>query len=115
MIFRLNASEWMDWAECWCFRCEHDHTMSHRTAPEEDGCPHVARSLIGADDPVFVPVGEAPLCTIPAGVVCSAFMPCAKCPPDDPNAERRGGETRAEWHDRLRNETLALNVMEDET
>ena len=112
MIFRLNVSGMADWMECWCFRCQHDHTQSHPGAPEEGGCAHVLNAWLGTDDPVFVPHGETWDRTVPAGVVCTAFTPCTSCPPDDPNAERRGGETRAEFCDRLRAEIIALPRVE---
>ncbi len=53
MRFALNGSEMADWMECWCWRCEHDHDMSHAGATEENGCGHVLATLIGADDPVL--------------------------------------------------------------
>jgi hypothetical protein len=114
VIFQLNGSEMADWMECWCFRCQHDHGMTHTEDTEELGCPHAESIWSGRDDPVFSPHGETWWRTIPAGVVCSEFTPCTQCPPDDPNAERRNGETRAEFHDRLRAEIIALPRVEEQ-
>lgn len=108
MKFSLGTTEMLDWQECWCFRCERDHAFSHFTNDEGEGCPHLLNAVLGNDDPVFEARGDDAFIFIPANVVCADFTPCTLCPPDDPNAERRQGETRAEFHDRMRAETLAL-------
>ncbi len=109
MKFALKATEMSDWMECWCFRCKHDHLWSHFPHDEEgDGCDLILRSIVGKDVPEFTPHGETWWRTIPAGVVCSRFERCEAPECQDPSdAERRGGETRAEFHDRLRAETIA--------
>lgn len=114
MIFQLNGSEMADWQECWCWRCKHDHGFSHDGSMRaENGCPLVLKTIWGEDAPEFSAHGADWFRTIPAGVVCSAFELCElpECK-DGPDAERRGGETRREFHDRLRAETIALPVVE---
>lgn len=115
MIFQLNGSEMADWQECWCFRCARDHLWSHAGHDQDaDGCPLILKSILGEDVPQFIPHTDW-YRSVPANVSCSAFVPCnaPECQ-DGPDAERRGGETRREFHDRLRRETLALEVVSTE-
>lgn len=112
MKLQLNTTEMLDWMELWCFRCEHDHGWSHPPNDEnEDGCQLVARSIWDDDVTEFEPRHPQWWRHIPAEVSCSAFKLCSRCAPDPPDAERRGGETRREFHDRLRAETLAQPVF----
>lgn len=113
MILRLNGTETLDWQECWCFRCQHDHAYSHGQQQEADGCQLLLAMALGDDVPEFEARHEKWWAYIPAEVSCSRFKACEQCPPDPPDAERRGGETRREFHDRLRAETLAKAVVAD--
>ncbi len=112
MIFTLNTTEMLDWQECWCFRCARDHQYSH-VEENGDGCPLVLDMLIGNDARQWVPHG-ADWHTIPASVECSAFVPCEapECQ-DGPNAERRNGETRREFHDRMRREIIGTARLDE--
>jgi hypothetical protein len=114
VIFRLNGTETLDWQELWCFRCEHEHKMTHGSewGDGSDGCPLLLKMILGEDVPEFVPHGEDWWRTLPATVACTQFAACTQCPDDGPETERRGGETRREFHDRLRQETLALPMVE---
>ena len=112
MILRLNTTEQLDWMELWCFRCEHDHVFSHGEETGE-GCPLLLKMALGEDVAEFEPRDPDWWRQIPAGVSCSRFQACTQCPPDPPDAERRGGETRREFHDRLRAELLAQPIIED--
>lgn len=111
VIFSLNGSEAADWMEVWCFRCEVDHDMTHQGGCEEVGCSLLVKMVLGEDVPQFTPHGDQWFRTIPATVACAEFKRCTLCPPDPPDAERRGGETRREFHDRLRADTMALPVV----
>lgn len=116
MKFQLNTTEWLDWAENWCFRCKHDHLWSHPPHDEEgDGCPLIRHSICGEDVPEFEARSVDWWRTIPAEVSCSRFELCTapECT-DQGTEERRDGETRRQFHDRLRAETLALPVVKEE-
>jgi len=115
VIFQLNASETADWQECWCFQCVKDHHFSHLGDAEDgDGCPVLLPMLTGDDAPHFRPHDKEWFCFIPAEVSCSEFEPCTECPPERSDAERRGGETRRGFHARLREETLAKPIYDQE-
>lgn len=109
MKFQLNTTEWLDWAENWCFRCERDHLFSH--VNEDDGCELCARSILGEDLPEFEAHDPDWWRMVPAPISCSQFKLCTLCPPEPPDAERRGGLTRREFHDKLRAEVLAAPVV----
>lgn len=112
MILRLGTTEFLDWAECWCFRCEHDHQFSHVDENEQrDGCELLVGYALQTDVPEFEPRRENALSYLPAEVSCSKFKVCTQCPPDPPDAERRGGETEREFRDRFRAQTLARPVV----
>ena len=117
MKLRLNGTETLDWQELWCFRCQHDHAFSHNKSGEwgesDDGCPLLVAVALGDDVAEFEARDEKWWAVIPAEVSCARFEKCTACPPDPPDAERRGGETRREFHDRLRAETLARPVVAD--
>jgi|ERR1035437_1300883 hypothetical protein len=110
MKFQLNASEHADWQEVWCWRCKNDHEFSHIPGQEDEGCPLIADGIMGEDVAEFAPIRKDWWFTIPASVTCSAFEVCTLCPAESPDAERRGGETRREFYDRLRTEMLATPV-----
>jgi hypothetical protein len=112
MRFSLNTSEMLDWQEIWCFRCQNDHTFSH-TDQQEKGCPLIARSLLDEDVAEFQPRDPDWWRSIPAVVSCAAFKVCDDCPPEADDAERRGGETFREFHDRIRTEMLAMPTVAD--
>lgn len=113
MILRLGTTELLDWQEVWCFRCEHDHSLSHASGDETGGCPLLLTQILGEDVAEFEARDPEWWRFIPAEVSCSRFTPCTQCPPDAPDAERRGGETRREFHDRLRAETLARPIVQE--
>ena len=111
MILRLNGSELADWMEVWCFRCEYDHYFSHANEIG-DGCDLVLAYALQEDQIEWESRDPEWSSYLPARVSCKSFTSCTKCPPDDPQAERRNGETRREFHDRIRAETLALPVCD---
>ncbi len=113
MKLRLNTTEFLDWAECWCFRCEHDHEFSHGAENDTGGCPLLVTQACGDDVAEFEARDVKWWGYIPALVSCSRFTLCTRCEPEPPDAERRGGETRREFHDRLRAEILARPVVAD--
>ena len=111
MKFQLKASESADWMEVWCFRCKNDHDCSHVPSGDGDsGCEIIAHSMLGDDVPELTPRRKDWWFTIPATVTCSAFELCDECPPESPDVERRGGESRREFYDRLRSEMLKIPV-----
>jgi hypothetical protein len=115
MKFQLNSTEMADWQELWCFRCEHDHGFSHLAEEgleERDGCPLLTAMVLGDDVPDFEPRDSQWPLYVPAQVSCRRFTECTACLPDPPDAERRGGETRREFHDRLRRDMQALPVVD---
>ncbi len=113
MIFQLNGSEMADWQDVWCGHCAKDHLWSHAGHDQDaDGCPLILKSILGEDVPQFIPHTDW-FRSLPANVSCSSFEVCdaPECQ-DAPDAERRGGETRREFHDRLRAGTIALPIVE---
>ena len=109
--FSLNTTEMLDWQENWCFRCVHDHDWSHTGKEEGEPCELTVPMVLGHDVPQFEARDPEWWRMIPAPVSCSRFELCDRCPDESPDAERRSGETRREFHDRLRAETLAQPVV----
>lgn len=75
--------------------------------------PPINPQALGDDVAEFQPRDPEWWHFLPAEVSCANFKECGQCAPDEPDAERRGGETRREFHDRLRAETLARPICED--
>lgn len=118
MKLEIGTTEMLDWQTIWCSRCQHDHAFSHGSNwqlpdPQGDGCPLLVKVIHGEDLPEMQPRRPDALCYIPAEVSCSQFTLCTSCAPERADAERRGGETRREFRDRLRGEMLARPVVID--
>ena len=119
---RLNTTEFLDWAEVWCFRCEHDHAFSHgedATADGADGCEICLDAYARGESRPEIVNHEDYWRSIPAHKSCTQFTECTRCPADDEHTERRGiwGDesnlvTRNQFSALLRSETLALPVVD---
>lgn len=88
------GSEHLDWQEVWCFRCRHDHGMSH--GPDNDegpGCDVALRVVIDEPIPEIIEAGYTvlyededgdeheysiePVCnSLPAAAYCTKFELC---------------------------------------
>lgn len=114
MKLALNGTEFADWQEAWCNRCQAEHAATHPPNQDnyDEGCPLILGWALQEDVPEWQPRDSEWFAYLPARVSCSSFAECSDCPPDAPDAERRAGETRREFHDRLRAEMLALPVYE---
>lgn len=90
-----NGTEFLDWQEVWCFRCRHDHHMTHVSDDKQDverGCEILTMCAIGDDShPALRPAGYTILVgdgqhveipadgySIPAAVVCDRFALCER-------------------------------------
>jgi hypothetical protein len=83
-----NGTEHLDWQEVWCFRCKHDHDMSHGGDGGDLGCPILLKALIGEPLPEISEAGytivyhdgehEVPNVSnsLPAAAFCSQFELC---------------------------------------
>ncbi len=117
---RLNGTEFLDWAEVWCFRCEHDHAFSHDQDQGTGGC-EIARDAyaLGETRPELTDHAPDGPWSIPASISCASFKECGKCAPDTEDTERRWSNsgpdamlvTRNEFAAMLRAETLAIPVV----
>ncbi len=89
-----NGSEHLDWCEVWCFRCRHDHDLSHPAGPETGpGCDIALRMVSDEDTPELEDAGyvihfhdddgdehthEIPNVSnsLPAATFCTSWEPC---------------------------------------
>ena len=73
-----NGTEGGEWMSAWCYRCVHDHDW-HTDAPNpEPACALMLRSLTEDESPlVWQPMEASYWRTLPAGIQCRAFEPCA--------------------------------------
>ena len=88
-----SGTELLDWQEVWCFRCKHDHNMTH--VETGDGCEIMARGLFSDDksQPEWIDSGYViryrdedgdhhehvipDVCnSLPAATFCTAFELC---------------------------------------
>ena len=112
MKFRVSGTEFLDWQEAWCLRCEKEHDYSHTDGEVGTGCPLIVNYFVQEDESAWEPRDPEWWRSIPAEVSCSQFVECGKCAPEAPDAERRGDPplTHREWVDAMRAETLARPV-----
>lgn len=98
--FPSSGSELLDWQEVWCFRCAHDHGMSHGPEHETgEGCDIMLRAICDEETPEVIQSGYvvvfedeaggrhehtiANVCNeLPAAAFCTSFTLC------EPNCRR---------------------------
>jgi len=69
-----NGTDLDIWLHQWCYRCDHDHNLTHPNGPENgEGCPITAR-LVAELYPI-----EALSIADDGGLVCEDFTLCAPC------------------------------------
>ena len=78
-----NGTEGTAWEQAWCARCIHDHDPNH--GPDgviDTGCIFLTLALAGEPTPlIWQPMERDWWRTLPAGIACRAFEPCAcDCP-----------------------------------
>jgi hypothetical protein len=95
--FPSTGSELLDWQEVWCFRCIHDHGVSHGPEYEDGtgGCDIMLRAAIDEDTPEVIQSGYVVVfededgdchehtipnvCnSLPAAAFCTHWEPCKR-------------------------------------
>jgi hypothetical protein len=98
-----NGTEALDWQQVWCYQCVRDHEIHAETGP---GCAIYGDEMLDHAERFEIVDGSGDRgFTLPAQVVCNAFIQCNEpgCEePEDP--ERRGEEqiTYRQWAAKVR-------------